>query len=56
VRVVSGASLDERINELKTMPKFAAGLPSAPPTVEQTDTVALRQNFEDIAAGKVNVR
>jgi hypothetical protein len=52
----SGLSLDARINELKTDPKFAAGLPAARPSVESTDTVALRQNFADIASGKVVVK
>jgi hypothetical protein len=52
----AGLSLDARINELKTVPKFAAGLPSAAPTVECTDTAALRQNFADIASGKVVVK
>jgi hypothetical protein len=56
VRTSSGVSLDDRIGELKTVPKFAADLPTARPTVQSTDTAAISQNFADIASGKVIVR
>lgn len=56
VRVTSGASLDERIQELSHIATFAADLPAAKPVVQATDTRALAQNFDDIAAGKVTVR
>ena len=51
-----GVSLDERIQELSRIAKFAADLPPAKPVVPATDMRALSQNLAAVAAGKVTVR
>jgi hypothetical protein len=56
VRTTSGASLDERLDELSHVAKFAADLPAAKPVVASSDMAAMSANIADIASGKVTVR
>ena len=56
VRTASGASLDERIQELARIPKFASSMPTAKPSVCSSDMSAMSQNFESIAKGETIVK
>jgi hypothetical protein len=56
VRTTSGVSLDERVQELAKIPKFASSLPTAKPSVCSTDISAMSQNFDAIARGETIVK
>src|SRR5580700_2992502 len=56
VRTMSGASLDERIEELARVPKFAASMPSPKPTVCASDMTSMSEHFDRIARGETIVK
>jgi hypothetical protein len=56
VRTTSGVSLDERVQELAKIAKFAKDVPAAKPSVQASDMAAMSANIADIASGKVTVR
>jgi hypothetical protein len=51
----NGNSLDVEIQNRLSSPPTDESIPSASRTVTKTDTDSLRENFADIAAGKVRV-
>ena len=56
VRTTSGVSLDQRLEELSHVAKFAGDCPKAKPTVCSSDMWAMSQNFESIARGETVVK
>ncbi len=48
-------SLDERLDELKASPLYRHHFPKGPPTVPASDLRATRENFAEIASGRVKV-
>ena len=47
--------LDDRIEELRHDPSYAASFPADPPKVAKTDMGKLTENFDKIASGEVRV-
>jgi len=47
--------LDDRIEELRHDPRYAASFPADPPKVAKTDMRKLTENFAAIARGEVAV-
>ena len=55
VRASNGSSLQDRIEQLKTVPKFGVGI-GVKPTVPSTDTAGIASNFDKIVSGEVVVK
>jgi hypothetical protein len=52
----SDVSLMERLNELRNSPEFESAFPAPPrKVVDHRDINQLRENFADVAAGKIAV-
>ncbi len=49
-------SLQERIEELRSDPRFAGTFPSPKPTISKQDTASLRSQFHRVAKGDVVVQ
>jgi len=47
--------LDDRIEELRHDPSYAASFPTDPPKVAKTDMRKLTENFDKVASGEVRV-
>jgi hypothetical protein len=47
--------LDDRIDELRRDPRYAASFPADPPKVAKTDIGKLTENFDKVASGEVRV-
>jgi hypothetical protein len=51
----NSVSLDERLSDMKLDPRWRHHFPKGPPTVPASDLRATRENFSEIASGRIKV-